>query len=165
MPDPRKNAQLQIRVTHAEKAALQRAARRAGMDLSSYVLGRACPAAAADFARCLARCSDLESSRFALAELNALLSGLAPGELADAVREAPPRGMSAQLENYVAAMVEQACANADIPLPAWTAGVQPLDQPLFGSALHSLRLHLLTHAPAAFRRRNLFIDTTLGAQV
>ena len=29
--------------------------------------------------------------------------------------------MSAELENYVAAMVEQACATADIPLPAWTA--------------------------------------------
>jgi len=29
----------------------------------------------------------------------------------------------------------------------------------------SLRLYLLTHSPAAFRRRNIFIDATVGAQV
>ena len=165
MPAPRKTAQLQIRVTHAEKAALQRAARRAGMDLSSYVLGRACPPAAAEFARCLAHCRELESSRFELAQLHDLLAGLTPGALADAIREAPPRGMSAPLENYVAAMVEQACAGAGIAVPAWTAAVKPLAEPLFGSALQSLRLYLLTCAPAAFRRRNLFVDATLGARV
>ncbi len=28
----------------------------------------------------------------------------------------------------------------------------------------ALRLYLLTHAPAAFRRRNIFVDATIGAR-
>ena len=35
----------------------------------------------------------------------------------------------------------------------------------FASELKSLRLHLLTKSPAPFRRRNLFVDSTLGDRV
>jgi len=31
--------------------------------------------------------------------------------------------------------------------------------------LLGLRLHLLTHSPAPFRRRNIFIDASVGARV
>ena len=165
MPGAPKSTQLQIRLTHAEKAAMQQAARRAGMDLSAYVLGRVQSPPAAEFARCLAGCRDLGSARLGLAALNSLLSRLAAGELAEAVGAVPSPGMSRSLENYVAAMVEQACANARIPAPPWASGIAPLDEPLFGSELGSLRLYLLTHSPPVFRRRNLFIDATLGAQV
>jgi hypothetical protein len=40
-----------------------------------------------------------------------------------------------------------------------------LPQPVFGSELKALRLHLLTNSPPAFRRRNIFIDATLGDRV
>ncbi|MGH7310893.1 MAG: plasmid mobilization protein, partial [Candidatus Rokuibacteriota bacterium] len=43
MPASAKSAQLQIRVSPAEKAAIQRAARRAGLDMSAYVLTRVLP--------------------------------------------------------------------------------------------------------------------------
>ena len=160
-----KTTQLQIRLTHAEKSAMQRAARCAGMDLSAYVLSRVQSAPAVEFARCLDGCDELESARFALADLNALLSKLTAGELTDAVQSPPATGLSRELENYVAAMVEHACAHADIPIPRWTSNVPPLSNPIFGSTLLSLRLYLLTHSPPAFRRRNVFIDATLGAQV
>ena len=160
-----KSTQLQIRLTRAEKAAMQQAARRAGMDLSAYVLSRVRSPVAVGFARCLAGGRELGSSRLALASLHALLVRLTAGELSDAVELAPPAGMSRELENYVAAMVEQACANAGIPPPAWTSSIAPLAEPWFGSALHSLRLHLLTHSPPPFRRRNLYVDATLGGQV
>lgn len=38
-----KSAQLQIRVTPAEKARIERAARQAGLPMSAYVLGRVLP--------------------------------------------------------------------------------------------------------------------------
>jgi hypothetical protein len=36
---------------------------------------------------------------------------------------------------------------------------------VFGSTLVSLRLYLLTHSPPPFRRRNIFIDATVGSSV
>jgi hypothetical protein len=65
-----KSAQLQIRVSPAEKAAIQRAARRAGLDASAYVLARVLPALARRFQDLTEDCADPEGAR-ALAELNA----------------------------------------------------------------------------------------------
>ncbi len=39
-----KSAQLQIRVSPAQKAAIRQAAKRAGIEMSAYVLARALPA-------------------------------------------------------------------------------------------------------------------------
>ena len=44
VPPATKSAQLQIRVSPAEKAAIERAAHRAGLDMSAYVLARVLPA-------------------------------------------------------------------------------------------------------------------------
>jgi uncharacterized protein (DUF1778 family) len=44
-----KSEQLQIRLSRQEKAAIQRAAARAGMDMSGYVLSRVLSAPAAQF--------------------------------------------------------------------------------------------------------------------
>jgi hypothetical protein len=159
-----KSAQLQIRVSPAEKAAIQRAARRAGLDMSAYVLARVLPAPAGRFRELTAACRDSEEARFALAELNAWLAGLGAGELQEAVASPPP-ALTPFLANYVAAMVEYACARHGVVPPAWTGAIAPLTEPAFGSTLMSLRLHLLTHSPAPFRRRNIFIDATVGARV
>jgi len=86
------------------------------------------------------------------------------GELQEAVTSAP-HGLTPYLGNYVAAMVEYACAQHGVAPPAWTRAIAPLTEPVFGSALMSLRLYLLTHSPAPFRRRNIFIDATVGARV
>jgi uncharacterized protein (DUF1778 family) len=159
-----KSAQLQIRVSPAEKAAIQRAARRAGLDMSSYVLARVLPEPARRFRELAAALRDPEDARFALAELSSWLVSLGAGELREAVASPPP-GLTPYLANYVAAMVEYACAQRGVAPPAWTSEIAPLTEPVFGSALMSLRLYLLTHSPAPFRRRNIFIDATVGAQV
>jgi hypothetical protein len=159
-----KSAQLQIRVSPAEKTAIEQAARRAGLGMSAYVLARVLPASARRFQELAAACRDSRDGRFALAELNTWLASLGAGELGDAVASPPPR-LPADLANYLAAMVEYACAQRDVAPPAWTRGIEPLAEPVFGSALVSLRLYLLTHSPAPFRRRNIFIDSTVGAQV
>ncbi|MBI3370773.1 MAG: DUF1778 domain-containing protein [Betaproteobacteria bacterium] len=163
-----RTAQLQIRVTPAEKAALARAARRAGLDMSAYVLGKALPDQAAQWDARLKELARPGGGRIALAGLSAWLAELSASELAIAVAT-PPSRLSARLSdfhaNYVAAMVEHLCDAAGIEAPPWTRYIAPLAHPVFGSELASLRLHLLARSPPPFRRRNLFIDTAAGGQV
>jgi hypothetical protein len=160
-----KTAQMQIRVSAGEKTAIQRAAAQAGMDMSAYVLARVLSLPAARFQDCVRDCADSASPRFALAELNSLLSNLTAGELRDAIATPPPPGLSPFLSNYIAAMVEYACGQRAVAVPEWTRSIEPLVEPVYGSALQSLRLYLLTHSPPPFRVRNIFIDATLGDRV
>ena len=160
-----KLAQLQLRVSKEQKSAIRRAARLAGMDMSAYVLNRVLPPPAGAFQRGVAALNGPDKPSFALAQINSLLSGLAAPELRQAVATAPEAVLPPFLANYVAAMVEAACSMHTLPIPSWTHKVAPLAEPVFGSALPSLRLYLLTHSPAPFRRRNIFIDSSVGARV
>lgn len=108
---------------------------------------------------------DEHTRSFVFAELHDLLARLTTEELRQATSASPPDWLSAELSNYWAAMVEHACAARQIPPPPWTLDIAPLKNPMFGSSLESLRLHLLANSPPAFRRRNIFIDTTIGGRV
>jgi uncharacterized protein (DUF1778 family) len=161
-----KDRQLQIRVSAAEKAAIQRAADRAGMDVSGWALSRLLPSAQRrfrDLTDALAR--QPSHRRFTLAELNDLLTDVRPEAFSDAVAEPPAEGLDPYTANYVAAMVETAAHRKNVPPPAWTLAVQPLSRPMFGSPLLGLRLHLLLAAPPAFKRRNIFVDSGIGDRV
>lgn len=161
-----KSKQLQIRVTPREKATLRRLARAAGQDLSSYVLSRALPRPALEFERLIDSLGqDGDGRRLALAALNDLLAGLSPVELRDAIGDVDLAGLSPFLRNYVAAMVEQTAHVAGTPPPAWTRSVAPLDWPWFATPLPGLRLHLLKSSPVPFKRRNLFVDASVGDRV
>jgi hypothetical protein len=160
-----KSAQLQIRVTPAEKAAIERAARQAGLGMSAYVLSKLLPGRATQWRGFLQDILRADDKRLALAALSQWLANLPAGEFADALDAPPPAGLPEQLANTVAAMVEHVCAASREKPPAWTREIPPLTLPAFGSELKSLRLHLLTNSPAAFRRRNLFVDTVVGGQV
>lgn len=103
--------------------------------------------------------------RFVLAALNDHLTGLAAEELTAAVAEADLAGLSPFLGNYVAAMVELAANRRGVAAPAWTREVEPLDEPWFAAPLESLRPHLLLSSPVAFKRRNLFVDASIGDRV
>ena len=160
-----KTAQMQIRVSSSQKAAIQRAAARSGMDMSAYVLARVLSVPAAQFRDCVQECASSASPRFVLAELNSLLSELTAGELREAIAAPVPPGLSPFLANYIAAMVEYACAQRAVAVPVWTRSIAPLAAPVYGSELQNLRLYLLTHSPPPFRARNIFIDATLGDRI
>ena len=160
-----KSQHLQIRVTPREKALLKRAAAAAGQDLSTYVLARAIPPARVRFAELVTLLGDDTDRRYVLAELNDFLAALAPAELRDAVPHAELGSLSPFLRNYVAAMVEQASHLAGVPAPSWTQDIPPLEAPWFATPLKSLRLHLLRAAPVPFKRRNLFVDASVGSRV
>jgi uncharacterized protein (DUF1778 family) len=159
-----KTAQLQIRVSPRQKEAIQRAARRAGMEMSAYVLATVLPPAERRFQELATACRDSDRARFALAEMNSWLADLGADELAEAVASPLPE-MALYWANYIAATVEYACARRGIAPPAWTVAIAPLTEPVFGSTLFTLRLYLLGHSPPPFRRRNIFIDSTVGAAV
>ena len=160
-----RSAQLQIRVTPAEKAAIARAARRAGIGMSEYVLAMALPDQTAQWRARLRELVRAGGERIALAGLSNWLAGLGAGELPGAIDAPPPRELSEFHANYVAAMAEHVCVAHGVEAPEWTREVAPMARPVFSSELQSLRLHLLAHSPAAFRRRNIFIDTAVGGQV
>ena len=160
-----KSAQLQIRISESQKAALKRQARRAGMSMSDWVLSQVLPPLREKFQGLLKSLSTAEKPVYVLAELNELLTRLAVSEFKLAVSEPPRVELDPYWRNYVAAMIEQAAASKSTEPPSWTEHVQPLEEPIFGSSLKSLRLHLLTHSPVAFRARNIFVDSSVGDRV
>ena len=99
---------------------------------------------------------------YPLAELNDLLTA-ARGEEIESL-PCPEIGDPYRL-NYVTAMVELAAHRTGVVPPMWTASVEPLPRPVFIDPSMKLRAHLLTASPPPFRRRNIFIDTSLGGRV
>ena len=161
-----KTTQLQIRVSVEEKARIQALAARAGMDVSKWVLSRLLPPSERAFhALCRALATLPEHRSTTLAEVHDLLARLPGPAFTEAVRHPPPQPLPAFEANYVAAMVEHAAAAKGEPAPGWVATIEPLDRPWFATELKGLRLHLLTRSPPAFRRRNLFVDSTIGDRV
>jgi len=162
---PAKTSQLQIRVTPRQKAALKRRAAAAGLDVSSFVLARALPADADRFTQILGALGDDASPTFAFAELNDFLTSCAAPAFTDAVALADLRGLPPYHQNYVAAMVEQAARMKRVAPPAWVGEITPLATPHFATSLKSLRAYLLGAAPVAFKRRNIFVDVSIGGRV
>lgn len=160
-----KESQLQIRVSPEQKDRIRRAAKGAKTDMSSWVLSRLFPLEEDAFQNIANRLADAKDPSFVLAELNDFLSQLSASSLTRATADRPVRRLSPFLENYVAAMVETAAKQKGSSPPSWLQEITPLDTPYFGATLESLRLLLLTVSPPAFRRRNIFIDASLGDRV
>ncbi len=102
---------------------------------------------------------------YILAELHDLLDRVNGMEFDEAVRLGPEVTLPSFEANYVAAMIEYAARLKGTAPPDWTRAIPPLEKPWFASSLVSLRLHLLTSSPPPFRRRNLFVDSSVGARV
>jgi hypothetical protein len=161
----RKTSQLQIRVSPEQKTAIDHYAKNAGMALSQWVLNKILPPAREVFQELLAQLKSGSNPKLILAQMHDLLSKVTPDEF-ELMVALPPRVILPQyLANYIAAMIEYTAVQKKRKAPLWTRQIPPLDEPKFVSDLKSLRLHLLTHSPPPFRRRNLFIDTTVGGRV
>lgn len=160
-----KTAQLQIRVTRAQKAEIARNAKRAGMDVSKWVLSRLLPPTRARFHELVRELARTQTPSLVLAEFHDLLVGLPTSSFASSLADPPLRRLDARQQNLLAAMVEHAAAQRAIAPPAWTKEIEPLPVPDFASDLQSLRLHLLVSSPPAYRRRNLFVDAVVGDRV
>lgn len=160
-----KSSQLQIRVSQAQKKAIAQQAKKAGMSMSDWVLKKVTEEDTNRFKTLTTELASGENSSFVLAELNDYLAQLDAKTLMAEITHVPDTRLSPYLQNYIAAMVEQACALKNIAKPTWLADVVPLEKPHFISDFKKLRLHLLLNSPPPFRNRNIFIDSSLGDRV
>ncbi len=160
-----KTSQIQLRVTPAQKAELVRRARAAGLDLSAWMLGSLLPERRLQFAKLVRSLDTSARPAFVLAELHDLLSAVGKAELATVTELSTVPRLDPVRANQLAAMVELRAAELRVRPPSWVEQVPPLATPWFATNLVGLRLHLLCNAPPTFRRRNLFVDSTLGDRV
>lgn len=109
--------------------------------------------------------TDPAHRRFRLAELADYLRALPPEAFRRAVHDAPRATLDAGTLNYLAGAVELAAERRGQAPPRWTAAVPPAATPSFGSELASVRMYLLTRAPVALRRRNVFVDASFDERV
>ncbi len=135
------------------------------MGVSQWVLSRAFPSQQQAFQKLVDQFKNSSNPKYILAEIHDLLSAASADEFELMVARPLPVSLTPFLANYVAAMVEYTAVKKKKNAPLWTREIPPLEQPVFGSDLESLKLHLLTHSPPPFRRRNLFIDSTIGQRV
>ncbi len=132
--------------------------------MSEWVLARALPAPAAILGPLVRRVSS-DGAPAAWAEIIERLQRLSGVEFDLAVRDLDVAGLSPYASNYLAALVEMTAMRLDCRPPRWTRNVEPLVLPRFGTRLRRLKEHLLTHAPVAFRRRNIFVNAAIGDRV
>ena len=162
-----KEEQLQIRVSAKQKRYIASAAKHAGVDMSKWVLSKLFPRLREtfqEFLDSLVLC-DAKEAKYQLAALSDFLENATAEELETAISDSLLEDLSDYLKNYVAAMVETACVKKNVVLPEWLDEIKPLKNPVFATELLSLRLYLLTNSPLAYRKRNIFIDSSLGARV
>ncbi|MFN0061017.1 MAG: plasmid mobilization protein [Myxococcaceae bacterium] len=160
-----KTEQLQIRVSRHEKRDIQKKARAAGLGVSAWVLSRLLPDESKRFHALVDALSARPGDATILASLHDFLIGLSALTLLEALADAPRSAVPQPWRSYLAAMIEHRAHQLETPPPPWVLDVGPSPEPYFASSLLSLRLHLLTHSPQAFRRRNLFVDAVLGERV
>ncbi len=165
MKESNKISQLQIRVSPNEKKAIVHFAKKSNMSTSRWILSKLLPDAQETFQKLLRKISDNSKTKYVLAELHDLLKNSSSDEFEIMVSNPPPLTLSPFYLNYIAAMVEYTANLKTRRAPRWTKDIRPLEKPHFGSDLKSLRLYLLTHTPPPFRRRNIFIDSTVGKRI
>jgi len=137
----------------------------AGMDLSGWMLSRLLPEEGIRLRALVRELGRQDDPSFPLAELNSFLSSLGAAGFAAALEVPPEARLDDLRANQLAAMIETAAQRLGVRPPRWVDEIPPMRVPWFASTLSSLRLHLLTRSPPAFRRRNLFVDSTLGDRV
>jgi uncharacterized protein (DUF1778 family) len=153
-----RTSQLQIRVTPDEKAALNRMARVAGENVSSYLLTRVLPSRELEVARLMAGLGEPKpGAERALSELAQVLQQLSGLELAHSV-PAPDPDVPPVTANRVAALVETVAGRKGVEAPPWTHDVPALARPSFRWTLVSLKPHQMRRTPVALKRRNVFMD-------
>lgn len=162
-----KTEQLQIRVSLEQKESIRRRAKASGMEMSQWIISQLFSRLSQNFASLIsALASSAQSDRFlAFAAINDFLSECDRDDLRATVEHVDCSGLTIFDATYLAAMVESACHQKGIDPPLWVLNMGGLEEPYFGSTLKSLRMHLLVNSPVPFRRRNIFIDSSIGDRV
>lgn len=156
---------LQIRLTALEKEVIGQQAHSVGLDVSTWVKQQLFPRHKKIYIELINSMTTLHESKQSLAALNDLLHDLSKDEFVETLTELPKRFIATVLGNYIASMIDFAANQKNIFPPSWTEHYKGTEEPFFSTDLKSLRLHLLRMSPAAFKKRNIFIDSSVGMRL
>lgn len=166
MQEQPKSEYLQIRVSSLIKKKIQKEAGKTKMGMSEWILLKLFPPTVCQFGELIQKLGRASKKSLVYAEINHFLTRLSSPELEQICSQTPVLTSLSSLEqNYLAAMVEVSCSLKGVRMPFWTGEIKPLQTPYWGSSLENLRLYLLVHSPVPFRRRNIFIDSTIGNSI
>lgn len=166
MQEQAKSEYLQIRISPLVKKRIQKEADKTKMGMSEWILLKLFPPAVWQFRELIQNLGRSSKKSLVYAEINHFLKYLSSPELEQICSQAPTLTYLSPLEqNYLAAMVEVSCSLKGVRMPSWTGEIKPLPTPYWGSSLESLRLYLLVHSPVPFKKRNIFIDSTIGDSI
>jgi hypothetical protein len=161
----KKDKQLQIRITQKEKVFIRKAAKNAGMDISQWVLSKIAICSRMNLENLIEELACSDDKTYPIAAINDFLCKISRQEFEILFGEPVSFDISEYWNNYLAAMIEQASHIKKTAAPNWLNEIKPLKEPVFGTDLQSLRLHLLANSPPPFKKRNIFIDSTLGSRI
>jgi uncharacterized protein (DUF1778 family) len=160
-----KTTQVQIRLSFEQKESIRLAAERAGLDMSQWILSKIFSQPKARLLDILTQLKSVQHNKersYVLNDFNAFLSSLDAQSLHDACGEDHKIKLDDLMANYVAAMIERAYFVKNLPSPKWLAEFDGVAEPFFASSIQAVRMHLLISSPPSFRRRNLFVDSSIG---
>ncbi len=163
-----KTEQLQIRISPEQKEFIRKRASESGLEMSAWILSQLFSKLPEKFAKLVHELSlsQSEEQRFlCYAAISDFLHELSETDLASATEQINKEALAHFDAAYLAAMVETACHQKNVQSPQWVRETESLPKPYFGTTLQSLRLHLLINSPPAFRKRNIFIDSSIGDRV
>ena len=152
-----KTAQLQIRISPAQKAALKRLAAAERLSLSEFVLRKALEAAPTPLTSWSAIVKSGVALPNSLSDLELELRTLDEASFSEAVDAFDTADLSELQANCVAAAVEREASRRGVSPPPWTEAVLPMGRPWFAWRLRSLRPHLMRISPAAYKRRGVYL--------
>lgn len=162
---PIKDEFLQIRLSSIQKELIRSAAKSANTDMSSWIMSKVINNQSDEFLNIVRKLISNQKQSYIYAEIHDYLMKCDSKDFSKSV-EAGPTGMLDKFQlNYVAAMVEHRAKQLQAIIPQWCEEIPILETPFFGSSLKSLKLYLLLNSPLAFRRRKIFIDSTVGSRV
>lgn len=153
---------IQIRISKDEKKRFAKLAKLQGQSLSEWIISKlSSDSSSIEIKKIYAKLRKAEDSSYILALLNDYLMNMPELLWNDALKDSPE---NIDIENlcYIASMIERATEIRGLELPQWVKDIGPLSKPYFGSKLKNLRMYLLINSPIAFRKRNIFIDASVG---
>ncbi len=162
---PVKDEFLQIRLSSKQKEIIRGAAKNAKTDMSSWVLAKIINNQSEEFLKVVEKLVSSQKQSYNYAEIHDLLMKLDNNVFSKTVEFSPTKELNSFQLNYIAAMVEQRAMQLSEKAPSWCSDIKSLEAPCFGTSLKSLNLYLLLNSPLAFRKRNIFIDSTVGQRV
>lgn len=166
MKSTKKDTYLQIRLSKHEKELIVKAAGANGVNISKWIMQRIMIDKRSQFQSiCLKMSKDITNKSFYLSDLNDYLTNLSANEFLIALDTRPNVKLSISDWNIIVAMIDYAAYKKRAKSPDWLNDVEPLQHPLFATELTTVRQYLLITSPIAFRRRNIFVDTSIGGMV